>query len=231
MNVGDTVYLRWYDFRTGAENVHTGTVVDNSLWEGTKWQDYVNVQFQPVGMKGPICHHFMPEKLSTVNDNVPHDDCYLVCAKRKDNTGQEPPSFYELLVQQFKEDHWDRKHNHLKTDSLETFYFFWKKAHGAPKDEPPSEALLKEQSSRPKGKCQHCQYLKFSETLGSPDKPVWHCRDGFSPSSTCQEEAIYNDECMEKYPAQRPAGWKPSPQPTKHKKKQQQTNVIQLSLF
>lgn len=29
--------------------------------------------------------------------------------------------------------------------------------------------------------CKSCKYFRFSKTLGSPDLPVWHCRDGLSP--------------------------------------------------
>ena len=143
MNAGTTVFLRWYDFEQKAESVYSGTVMDNSLYAGTQWKDYVCVKFKPAGVKGAICHHFLPEKLSLTRENVPHDDCYLVCSKQGDTT-----AFYRVLVQQFKEDHWDHQRNHLRTDSLEAFYSFWRKAHGAPADGQPSEAEPKEQKSR-----------------------------------------------------------------------------------
>lgn len=180
MNVGDTVYLRWYDFRTGAENVYTGTVVDNSLWEGTRWQDYVNVQFQPVGMKAPICHHFLPEKLSTANDNVPHDGCYLVCAKRKDTTDRSNPSDVWQRVQQFKQEHWDEAHGHLATDALDEYYQMWRDAISAKR-----------------GYVHIYEVALFPAVASSPTEPT-------TPTT---------------------------PTPPKRKKKQQQTNVIQLSLF
>lgn len=47
--------------------------------------------------------------------------------------------------------------------------------------------------------CKGCKYYRFSETLGSPDTPVWHCRDGFRPRRDeridydCREMAAYND--------------------------------------
>lgn len=211
MNVGDTVYLRWYDFRTGAENVHTGTVVDNSLWEGTKWQDYVNVQFQPVGLKGPICHHFLPDKLSTVNDNVPHDDCYLTCgeisekAKKistievnvsnmqaKISSDDVLPSDDRAQLEAFKQENWDHQHNYLRVDKLDEFYQLWRMF-----------------------------MVSFGYVEAKPAKRI--VSDGQMA------------ELKERLTAQLEQEAKPQadvkPQPVKRKKKKSKTNVTQLSLF
>lgn len=48
-------------------------------------------------------------------------------------------------------------------------------------------------------KCQKCRFWILSETLGSPDTPVWHCKDGFRPSSDCQDMAEYNRESERQY--------------------------------
>lgn len=48
-------------------------------------------------------------------------------------------------------------------------------------------------------KCKGCKCWVYSETLGSPDVPEWHCCHGFTPSSDCQEMARYNEECTREY--------------------------------
>lgn len=48
-------------------------------------------------------------------------------------------------------------------------------------------------------KCVRCRYFEFTETLGSKDVKVWHCRDGFTPSNDCKDMAAYNDECTKAY--------------------------------
>lgn len=130
MAPGTEVYLSWYDFQHKTENVCKGEVVDNSLFDGTQWQGYVNVSFQPPHSAGPFCHHFPEDRLSLTPDNVPHDDCYLVCAKRKDNTDRSNPSDGQR-VQQFKQDHWDYQHGHLSVDALDEYYQMWRDAIAA----------------------------------------------------------------------------------------------------
>ena len=53
-------------------------------------------------------------------------------------------------------------------------------------------------------RCQQCKQWIFSETIGSPDTPEWHCRHGFTPTPDCQEMADYNDECKRKYYREHP---------------------------
>lgn len=60
------------------------------------------------------------------------------------------------------------------------------------------EKKLDIQSKAPR-KCQRCKHWELTRTLGSMDAPVWHCRDGFSPSDSCQEAADRNRECTRKY--------------------------------
>lgn len=47
--------------------------------------------------------------------------------------------------------------------------------------------------------CKGCKYFEFSETIGSPNEKVWHCRDGFTPSKDCKDMAAYNDKCRKAY--------------------------------
>ena len=47
--------------------------------------------------------------------------------------------------------------------------------------------------------CKACKHWVFTETIGSKDKPVWHCRHGFTPSKDCREMADYNDKCKDAY--------------------------------
>ena len=139
MAPGTKVYLSWYDFGKKTENICKGKVVDNSLWDGTRWQGYVNVLFQPPHSAGPFCHHFPADKLSLTPDNVPHDDCYLVCGKntltyQHDATvRQKPqqPSEAWQAIQQFKHEHWDFQQGHLRIESLEEFYQLWRAAVAA----------------------------------------------------------------------------------------------------
>lgn len=131
MNVGKTVYLNWYDFDKKTEHVCKGQVVDNALWADTQWSNHINVSFQPPHAAGPFCHHFPEDKLSLTPDDVPHDDCYLLCG-RKTRAYQHDvtikkvsPSDAWQQVQQFKHDHWDYEHGHLSTDALAAFYQLW----------------------------------------------------------------------------------------------------------
>ena len=52
-----------------------------------------------------------------------------------------------------------------------------------------------------KNPCEHCCYYVFTETLGSPDTPIWHCKYGFSyfvertiagNEYSCKTQALYN---------------------------------------
>ena len=134
--VGTTVYLNWYDFQKQTEHTCKGMVVDNELWAGTKQADMLNVRFLVPGMSAPICHHFPADKLSLTPDNVPHDDCYLVCGKNYQHDAtvrQKPqqPSKAWLAIQQFKHEHWDFQQGHLRIESLEEFYQLWRAAVAA----------------------------------------------------------------------------------------------------
>ena len=142
MTTGTTVYLSWYDFAKKTEHVCMGQVVDNSDYDGTQWQDYVNVRFQPPSLSAPICHHFPEDKLSHDASSVPHDDCYLVCGKKTRSFEHDPSAKLrntEKLntsdawqqVQQFKQDHWDYQHGHLDTDALDEYYQMWRDAIAA----------------------------------------------------------------------------------------------------
>ena len=139
MNKGTIVYLRWYDFQKQTEHICKGEVVDNELWAGTKQADMINVHFQAPGMAAPICHHFAADRLSMVDSDVPHDECYLVCGKKTrayqhDATVKKKPqqaSDAWQQVQQFKRDRWDYKRGHLDIDALDEFYQLWHDAIAA----------------------------------------------------------------------------------------------------
>lgn len=142
MTLGTIVYLCWYDFQKQTEHTCKGEVVDNELWAGTKQADMINVCFQPPGMKAPICHHFTADRLSMVDSDVPHDECYLVCGKktrffehdasaRLKNDRKLNASDAWQQVQQFKRDRWDYKRGHLDIDALDEFYQLWHDAIAA----------------------------------------------------------------------------------------------------
>lgn len=143
MTIGTTVYLAWYDFRQQTEHICKGEVIDNELYNGTKWEHHLHVRFQPPGLSAPICHHFTADRLSEDDTNVPHDDCYLVCGKktrafehdhtvrRGSATSTVPPSDAWQQVQRFKLDHWDYDHSHLQIEHLDEFYRLWRDAIAA----------------------------------------------------------------------------------------------------
>jgi hypothetical protein len=139
MTLGTIVYLCWYDFQKQTEYVCKGEVVDNSLWAGKQQADMINVCFQAPGMTAPICHHFAADRLSMTDSDVPHDECYQVCAKRKDKTDRSNPSDAWQRVQQFKQDHWDYQLGHLDTDALEEYYQLWRDAIAAKRGYTPSD--------------------------------------------------------------------------------------------
>lgn len=187
MEPGKIIYLSWYDFGKQREYICSGEVVDNSDYAGTQWADYVNVSFRPPGFKQPICHHFLPEKLSVYSDNVPHDDCYLVFHKKKtsseqtithpavpaDNssvccrvTATSPDDAWQSL-QRFKQEHWDSKHNHLHTDALDDFYQLWHTAIAAKLGFTVEPASIPSAAAEPQPLIvteEHCQELKQKMT-------------------------------------------------------------------
>lgn len=130
LNPGTTVYFCWYDFQHKKEHILTGEVVDNSDYQGTQWADFVYVRFQPSCVSAPIHHHFLPERLSTDQSNVPHDDCYLMLQSSdmsaKVEPQQKPINNPWLQMTEFKKRHWDTEHNHIHVDALDEFYRLWR---------------------------------------------------------------------------------------------------------
>jgi len=150
IETGTIVYLCWYDFNKKTENVCKGEVVDNSLFDGTQWQGYVNVSFQPPSLSGAIQHHFPEDKLSLTPDNVPHDDCYLTCGKNTrflqhdytvSATPKTSPSDAWQAVQEFKQQHWDYEHGHLAIDALDEYYQMWHDAIAAKRGYQPTATV------------------------------------------------------------------------------------------
>lgn len=145
IDIGTIVYLAWYDFTKKTEHTCKGEVVDNSLWESTQWNGYVNVRFQPPSLPGVIEHHFKEDLLSLTPDIVPHDPCYLVCGKKTcaydhDYTIRRPATVPDgspsgstawQQVQRFKQEHWDYEHGHLSIDALDEYYQLWHDAIAA----------------------------------------------------------------------------------------------------
>lgn len=130
LNPGTTVYFCWYDFQHKKEHTLTGEVVDNSDYQDTQWADFVYVRFQPSCVSAPIHHHFLPERLSTDQSNVPHDDCYLMLQSSVPSAEVEPQQNSKanpwLLMTEFKNQHWDTEHNHIHVDALNEFYRLWR---------------------------------------------------------------------------------------------------------
>ena len=130
MMTGKTVYVRWYDFQKKAEFLCKGEVVDNELW-ADKYKGMVQVRFMIPSLQAYICHPFLPEKVSEDVNDVPHDDCYLLYAKRKTAVSSKQPSEAWQAVQQFKHEHWDWSRGHLAADALDEFYEMWHDAVAA----------------------------------------------------------------------------------------------------
>lgn len=57
---------------------------------------------------------------------------------------------------------------------------------------------------RAASKCKRCKCWILSTTIGSPDVPEWHCRQGFTPSNDCQQIAEYNEDCKRQYYREHP---------------------------
>lgn len=132
MTIGQKVYLNWYDYSLGRECLLEGEVADNSSYLGTQWQDYVNVRLVPPSLMSPICRHFKPEKLSHDRQNVPHDDCFLICGQKQQEPQRERMmESGAMSLEGFKKLHWNHERNHLQTDSLEAFYRLWHDAIAA----------------------------------------------------------------------------------------------------
>ena len=129
LDPGTTVYFCWYDFQHKKEHTLTGEVVDNSDYQDTQWAEFVYVRFQPSCVSAPIHHHFLPERLSTDQSNVPHDDCYLMLQSSVPSAEVEPQQKAKdnpwLLMTEFKNKHWDAEHNRLQVDALDEFYRLW----------------------------------------------------------------------------------------------------------
>ena len=123
---------------------------------------------------------------------------------RKSTSTTDPlPSDDRQGIEAFKQANWDHVCNHLRIDMLDEFYQLWRMVM------VPSGRVSNEAKTNVDKRCTKCDCWVFTETLGSPDKPEWHCKHGFKPSASCQEQAAYNEECMERDPNQRPAGWMP----------------------
>lgn len=241
------VYVRWY-----------GNVVQGELLDG----DYLGMKQVRIPLDG---HHpvalFMPWSV--------YESAELAANNSPGKSPNIPRSFPELpenfqksaeiskldplvsddleTIETFKRDNWDQEHNHLRIDKLDEFYWLWREAmrpFGFVEAEAPKEQKIKK-------KCTNCSCFVFTTTLGSPEKPEWHCEHGFLPSEDCQELAAYNEECMINNPAQRHAGWKPkilkgyseitSPYPAitqgypeitqPYSKKTKKPQIVELSLF
>ena len=60
------------------------------------------------------------------------------------------------------------------------------------------EVLRMEPPKKGPKKCMKCERYILSTTLGSMEAPIWHCQYGFTPSTSCQDMAEYNDQCKKR---------------------------------
>lgn len=46
-------------------------------------------------------------------------------------------------------------------------------------------------------KCKTCPWWVLTTTLKSPDEPIWHCKDGLTPTNTCEHLCEHNEAIKE----------------------------------
>lgn len=131
MNVGDTVYVRWYGDVVKGEIAAYET--DNQLL-GTMIAVRIPLQgmhatalFFPehVHQTAEEVMEQLEEKEKPINflvqpDNVSEDNIIEISSVE-----QFPNNNWDALVA-FKESHWDHEHNHLQVEALDEFYELWK---------------------------------------------------------------------------------------------------------
>ena len=199
------VYVKWY-----------GKVLEGELLDG----EYLGMKqvripldgHHPIALFMPWSVYDSPEKVAAdsplKSPNTPRSFPELPAKEQIPAMSDVMPVDDREMIEAFKRENWDQERNHLRIDKLDEFYQLWRMAMRPFGFVDEAEAP-KEQKT--KKKCENCSCFVFTTTLGSPEKPEWHCKHGFLPSNDCQEQAAYNDECMMKDPAQRSAGWKPDP--------------------
>ena len=114
MNVGDTVYVRWY-----------GSVVEGKLLDG----EYLGMKQVQIPLDGR-----KPTALFTPNHIYQSAAEAMAVSPTVETPIQriipstETPSgdFFYKQIQEFKESRWDHEHNHLQVEALDEFYEIWK---------------------------------------------------------------------------------------------------------
>ena len=125
---GSTVYVRWYSHVVQGEVAATPP--------DAPFSGMVPVLMSIPSSDGSLivrgCRNvcmFMPAHVYTDASLVPADGrpsrAPIVEAPTKTASTRENPSPAWQRIQQFKADHWDAEHNHLRTDALNDFYALW----------------------------------------------------------------------------------------------------------
>lgn len=212
------VYVRWYG------NLVQGELLDGECL-GMKQVRIPLDGHHPIALFTPGHVYDSPEQVTENSSINPRKSAEIsekapIIAKNGPVVSPKPEMFSPKdvltaddreMIEAFKRDNWDHEHNHLRIDKLDEFYNLWRIAM-TPSGFVEAEASVTLPSHKGE-QCQNCKYWVYTKTLASLHKPVWHCRDGFSPSKDCKHEAEYNDRCMEENPNQRPKDWKSTHHP------------------
>lgn len=114
---GQTVYVLWYG------KVLQGNVVrENDMMGMTAVKIPLQGQ-QPIAL-------FTPGHVYDTADDAENSKSVPKIAKSVPEIEESVPKVSETsMCDAFKESHWDNERNHLRTDSLDEFYFLWKMEH------------------------------------------------------------------------------------------------------
>lgn len=107
---GQTVFVPWY-----GKMLQGNVVRENDMMGMTAVRIPLQGQ-HPIALFTPG-HVYDTEEAAGISESVP---------KYSENV---PKVSETSMCDAFKESHWDNERNHLRTDSLDEFYFLWKMEH------------------------------------------------------------------------------------------------------
>lgn len=114
---GETVFVRWY------QKVLQGIVVREN--------DMMGMTAVLIPLQGQhVTALFTPGHVYDTADEAGNSKSVPKSAESVPKSAESVPKYAETsMCDAFKESHWDNERNHLRTDSLDEFYFLWKMEH------------------------------------------------------------------------------------------------------
>ena len=114
MNVGDTVFVRWY-----------GSVIEGKLLDG----EYLGMKQVQILLDGrKVIALFTSNHIYQTAAEAMAVSPTVETPIQRIIPSTETPSgdFLYKQIQEFKDSHWDHEHNHLQVEALDEFYDIWK---------------------------------------------------------------------------------------------------------